>query len=76
MVVVAGGPRLGDFEAGVVASLTTPTISVVSGGLACIGGVVAIAALVPEFARYEVPAAAYAPPHAAPRRRVPSADDD
>lgn len=38
-----GGPRLGDAEAGAVASLTTPTFSVVSGGLACIVGAAAIA---------------------------------
>ena len=31
--VVAGGPRLGDLEGGVVASVFTPAISVVSGGL-------------------------------------------
>jgi MFS family permease len=53
IVVVAGGPRVGDFEAGVVASLFTPTVSVVSGGLVCIAGVVVLAAAVPEFARYE-----------------------
>jgi MFS family permease len=57
IVVVAGGPRLGDFEAGLVASLSTPTISVVSGGLACVAGVVVIAVAVPEFARYEAPSA-------------------
>jgi predicted MFS family arabinose efflux permease len=34
MAVVTGGPRLGDFEAGVVAELTSPQISVVSGGVA------------------------------------------
>jgi MFS family permease len=52
ILVVTGGPRIGDFEAGLVASLTTPMISVVSGGLACVIGVVLIALLVPEFARY------------------------
>jgi len=57
IVVVAGGPRIGDFEAGVVAALSTPTVSVVSGGLVCIVGVVALAAAVPEFARYEAPRA-------------------
>ncbi|MFE2873860.1 MFS transporter [Embleya sp. NPDC059259] len=36
IVVVAGGPRLGDFEAGSVAALSTERISVVSGGLACV----------------------------------------
>ena len=55
ILVVTGGPRLGDFEAGLVASAFTPTISVVSGGVACIAGVVVIAALMPQFARYTVP---------------------
>ncbi|HUF83239.1 MAG TPA: MFS transporter [Acidimicrobiia bacterium] len=55
IVVVAGGPRLGDFEAGLMAAAFTPTVSVVSGGLICIVGVVALAAAVPEFARYEGP---------------------
>jgi MFS family permease len=41
--VVSGGPLLGDTEAGTVAALTTPTISVVSGGLACIVGLGLIA---------------------------------
>jgi hypothetical protein len=49
---VSGGPRLGDVEAGLVAQAFTPTISVVSGGLACVAGVLTIAILVPEFARY------------------------
>ncbi len=55
IVVVAGGPRIGDFEAGMVASLFTPTVSVVSGGLACVAGVLVLAAAVPEFAAYEPP---------------------
>lgn len=52
ILVVTGGPRLGDFEAGLVASAFTPTVSVVSGGLACIAGVGVIAALMPAFTRY------------------------
>lgn len=55
ILVVVGGPRIGDFEAGAVASLTTPTISVVSGGLVCIVGVFAVAALFPELLRYRAP---------------------
>jgi MFS family permease len=54
IAVVAGGPRLGDAEAGAMAALTTPRISVVSGGLACIAGVLVLTRLVPEFARYRV----------------------
>jgi len=38
-----GGPRLGDAESGAVAALTTPTISIVSGGLASIAGAALIA---------------------------------
>jgi len=53
IAVVAGGPRLGDAEAGAVAALTTPRISVVSGGLACIAGALVMLRLVPEFARYD-----------------------
>jgi len=53
IAVVAGGPRLGDAEAGAVAALATPRISVISGGLACIAGALVIARLVPEFARYD-----------------------
>ena len=41
--VVAGGPRLGDLEGGLVAAAFTPTISVVSGGLLCLAGVAVIA---------------------------------
>jgi MFS family permease len=52
--VVAGGPRLGDFEGGVVASVFTPAVSVVSGGVLCLAGVVAIAAAVPRFATWRV----------------------
>jgi hypothetical protein len=39
ILVVVGGPRVGDVEAGLVAALTTPTITVLTGGLACIIGV-------------------------------------
>lgn len=50
--VVAGGPRLGDTEAGVVAGLTSPRISAVSGGLVCLAGVGVIARLMPELGRW------------------------
>src|SRR4051812_30430361 len=53
IAVVTGGPRLGDAEAGVVASLTTPQFAVVSGGLASVAGALLIAWRLPEFARYD-----------------------
>jgi MFS family permease len=57
ILVVTGGPRLGDLEAGLVASAFSPVVSVVSGGLACVAGVLAIALFMPEFARYTAPRA-------------------
>jgi MFS family permease len=51
-MVVVGGPRLGDVEAGAVAQLTSPMFSVVSGGVACVAGVALLALLVPQFGRY------------------------
>jgi MFS family permease len=53
IAVVTGGPRVGDLEAGVVATATTPQVSVVSGGLACLVGVVALARWRPELAGWE-----------------------
>jgi predicted MFS family arabinose efflux permease len=53
IAVVTGGPRLGDFEAGAVASVTTPQFSVVSGGVMCILGAIFIARKVPAYTRYE-----------------------
>jgi MFS family permease len=50
---VASTPALGDLEAGVLASLTSLRFSIVSGGLACIGGTVLIALAVPAFIRYD-----------------------
>jgi MFS family permease len=56
LAVVATGPTLGDVEAGVLGSLVSVPFSIVSGGLACIAGVGVLAALVPEFARYDAKA--------------------
>ena len=38
VVVVTGGPRFGDLEAGTVASLAGTEFAVFSGGLACLVG--------------------------------------
>ena len=54
IAVVTGGPRLGDFEAGAVAALTTPAFAVVSGGLACIAGALVIARAMPAFTRWRL----------------------
>ena len=51
-VVAAGGPQLGNLEAGALASLTTPVISAVSGGLVTVAGALVIGVALPGFRRY------------------------
>lgn len=52
-VVVVGGPRLGDVEAGAVAGVFGETVSAVSGGLLCLVFTGALVAAVPAFLRYD-----------------------
>jgi MFS family permease len=49
MAVVTGGPRLGDVESGVVANFTSTEFSIVSGGIACIVGVMVLMRWRPTF---------------------------
>jgi MFS family permease len=51
-VVGAGGGQLGNLEAGALGSLTSPTISALSGGLAAIAGTFVIGLALPAFVRY------------------------
>jgi MFS family permease len=51
-VVGAGGAQLGNLEAGALGSLTSPSISALSGGLATIAGAVVLGALLPAVLRY------------------------
>jgi MFS family permease len=53
MAVWATGPALGDVESGVVATLTTPSISIVSGGLITIVGIGILGRFAPGFWRYD-----------------------
>ncbi len=57
ILVVTGGPRLGDFEAGIVAQLVSPGFSVVTGGLACVAGAGLVALAYPQLRRYRAQAA-------------------
>jgi MFS family permease len=56
-LVVTSGPRLGDIESGVVASLTSARFSVASGGLACLAGTAVVCLAFPALARYDRDAA-------------------
>jgi len=53
MLSFHGGPLLGNFESGVVASLFSVRISVVSGGALCVAGCVLAALMLPAFWRYD-----------------------
>jgi MFS-type transporter involved in bile tolerance (Atg22 family) len=52
-LVVTSGPRLGDVEAGAVAAVASPRLSVSSGGLACVAGVGLIVLAFPALAAYD-----------------------
>ncbi len=60
-LVVTSGPRIGDIEAAAVAAVVGPQAAVVSGGVLCLLGVVAVARVFPELVS-----------HTIPRREVPA----
>jgi MFS family permease len=53
--VYAGGPVVGDVEAGLVGGVAGVPFAIVSGGLACVVAAVAFAVWVPRFAGYVAP---------------------
>ena len=53
MLVVTSGPRVGDAEAAAVAAVAGPQFSVVSGGVLCLLGLVAVVRLFPQLMAYE-----------------------
>lgn len=53
IVVVAGGPRLGDFLAGTTADLTSPAVAITGGGLGCVLVLVLLGVRWRGFARYD-----------------------
>ncbi|WP_026875171.1 MFS transporter [Jiangella gansuensis] len=53
IVVVAGGPRLGDLVLGSMAEISSEALAAVAGGLLCIAVVVALALTQRRFARYD-----------------------
>ena len=55
-LVVTSGPRLGDAEAAAVAALAGPQFSVISGGVLCLAGLVAVVRFFPQLLGYEVAA--------------------
>lgn len=55
IMVVTGGPRLGDVEAGLVAGALGAPASVVIGGIACVAGAGLVARLFPSLRAYVSP---------------------
>jgi len=53
VVVVAGGPRLGDLVAGTAADTVGIAATAIAGGLACVIVVLVLARLQPMFAAYD-----------------------
>ena len=53
MLSYTSGPALGNFEAGLVASLFSVRISVVSGGVLCVLGCLVCALALPAFRHYD-----------------------
>jgi MFS family permease len=66
LISYTSGPALGNFEAGVVASLFSVRVSVVSGGILCVIGCVAAAIALPAFRAYDARVQRTAPDQAAP----------
>ena len=52
MISYTSGPKLGDAEAGIVATLFSVRTSIVSGGILCVVGTAVISALIPQFIKY------------------------
>ena len=52
-VVVAGGPRLGDVEAGAVAAVAGEAFSVISGGVICVVLALGLGRAMPSFWKYD-----------------------
>lgn len=73
--VVAGGPRVGDLEAGGVATALGNEFSIVSGGLLCIVGAFALARLRPGFWKVRVDAESAAAEELADRALFAAPDD-
>ncbi|HEV7188176.1 MAG TPA: MFS transporter [Blastococcus sp.] len=68
IVVVAGGPRLGDLRAGALATATSVTVAMVSGGVVIVVAMLVVALVVPSFRLFRAgrPAEAARPGSPAP----------
>jgi len=70
ILVVTSGPRIGDLEAAVVASIAGVSFSVVSGGLLCLAGVGLVVRAYPELMAHVLPSRGGRPAERAPEPGV------
>lgn len=74
-VAVGGGsPRLGNLQAGVVETLTSPVVSTMSNGLACVAGVGLLVLIAPAFLRHGLAEGVWTPTSTTVAQR-PGSDD-
>jgi MFS family permease len=66
ILVVTSGQQVGDIEAALVATAIGAQLSVISGGLLCLVGILVVARLFPELDAHVVPAAGETVPAAGP----------
>lgn len=53
LISYSTGPSFGNVEAGLIATLFSVRVSVVSGGILCVAGTILLAAFLPTFVRYD-----------------------
>jgi MFS family permease len=78
LVVVAGGPRLGDLRAGAMASAFGVSVAMVSGAVVVVVAMIAVALLVPSFRRFRASQVRHSPSvgEARPDSSAPENDED
>ena len=76
IVVVAGGPRLGDLRAGAIASAAGVSVAMVSGGVIVIVAMVVVALVVPSFWQFRASRSAQVAREDRPDSRAPEPGED
>ena len=76
IVVVAGGPRLGDLRAGALATATSVTVAMVSGGVVIVLAMIVVALVVPSFWLFRASRSAQVAGDSRPGSPAPESGED
>ncbi|UOY04020.1 MFS transporter [Blastococcus sp. PRF04-17] len=76
IVVVAGGPRLGDLRAGAMASAASVSVAMVSGGIVVVVAMIVVAVVVPSFWFFRASRPALAAGEPRPGSPAPESGED